>query len=57
MADPEHAGDDEAEREAGELAGIDPGEIVPVGRAGEDGGFRQVVGQQRHGDAKDGVAE
>ncbi|MEY9886089.1 hypothetical protein ABIA43_007623 [Bradyrhizobium sp. USDA 328] len=57
MADPEHAGDDEAERKAYQLARIDPGKVVPVRRAGEHRRLGQIVGQQRHGDTENGVAE
>ena len=57
MADPEHAGDDETEREAGEFAGIDMGEFTPARRGREDRGLGQVVGEQRHRDAEDGVAQ
>ena len=57
MAEPEQSGDDEGDRQRDHRLRIDAHEVDPAGRVLEARGLRQVIGQQRHGNAEDGVAQ
>ena len=57
MAEPEQAGDDEADRQRDDRLRIDANQVDPGGRLLEAAGFRQIIGEQRHGNAEDGVAQ
>ena len=57
MAEPEQAGDDEADRQRDDRLRIDANQVHPVRRLGEAAGLRQIIGEQRHGNAEDGVAQ
>ena len=57
MAEPEQAGDDEADRQRDDGLGVDVNQTDPGGRLRETAGFRQIIGEQRHGNAEDGVAQ
>jgi len=57
MAEPEQAGDDEADRQRDDRLRIDANQVDPVRRLFEAAGFRQIIGEQRHGNAEDGVAQ
>jgi hypothetical protein len=56
MADPVHAGDNEAERQAHQPPGIDLGEIGPI-RQRREIGLGQVIGEQGHRHTEDGVGQ
>ena len=57
MAEPEHAGDDEAQHHAEQPSAIGLREISPARRLIEMGCLRQIIGEQRHGDAEYGVGK
>ena len=57
MAEPEQAGDDEADRQRDDGLRVDVNQTDPGGRLLETAGFRQIIGEQRHGNAEDGVAQ
>ena len=57
MAEPEQAGDDEADRQRDDRLRIDANQVDPGRRLLEAAGFRQIIGEQRHGNAEDGVAQ
>ena len=57
MAEPEHAGDDEADHQCDDRLRINAHQVVPARRLGEAGGLWQIIGEQRHGNAEDGVAQ
>ena len=57
MAEPEHAGDEEAQGKGDETRRIESGEFAPSGRRAELRRARQVIGQQRHRHSEDGVAQ
>ena len=57
MAEPERAGDDEADHQCDDRLRINAHQVVPAGRLGEAGGLWQIIGKQRHGNAEDGVAQ
>jgi hypothetical protein len=57
MAEPEHAGNNEADRERYDWLRVDASEVTPTRRIRETSGLGQVVGEQRHGNAEDRVAQ
>ena len=57
MAEPEYTGDHEADRQRDDGLGVDVNQTHPCRRLLETAGFRQIIGEQRHGNAEDGVAQ
>src|SRR3954454_24184142 len=57
MAQPKHAGDDEADHQRDDRLRVGIYKVYPDGRVGEASGLRQIIGKQRHRNSKDGVAQ
>src|SRR5947199_7421678 len=57
MAEPKHAGDDKADRKCDDRLCVGIDEVYPARRVREPAGLRQIIGEQRHRNAEDGVAQ
>ena len=57
MAEPKHAGDDKADRKCDDRLCVGIDEVYPGRRVREPAGLRQIIGEQRHRNAEDGVAQ
>jgi hypothetical protein len=57
MAEPEQPGDDEADHQRNDRLGVDIDHVYPGRRLFEDAGLRQIIGEERHGNTEDSVAQ
>ena len=57
MAQPKHAGDYKADRQRDKRLCVGTDKVDPGRRVHEFAGLRQVIGEQRHRNAEDGVAQ
>src|SRR5437764_9650823 len=57
MAEPKHAGDDEADDQRDDRLCVGIHKVYPGRRVREPAGLRQIIGEQRHRNAEDGVAQ
>src|SRR5439155_14733493 len=57
MTEPEQARDDEADHQRDQRLGVGMDQVHPVRRLGEARRLRQIIGEQRHRNAEDRVAQ
>src|SRR5665647_3583035 len=55
--EPKHAGDDKADHQCDDRLCVGMDKVYPGRRVREPAGLRQIIGEQRHRNAEDGVAQ